>query len=295
MTKERVDVVTHSGNFHADEVFACATLALSFGNINIVRSRDEKIISESKIVVDVGGEYSPEKGRFDHHQNGGAGQRENNIPYASFGLIWKEYGEKLCINKEVWGKVDERLVAPIDAGDNGFELIHLVTEVSPYSISAMIGSFNASWSEDNETINDDNFFKMVQWAKEILSREILYATDFVRAKSIVEKSYEEAKDKRIIILDGPYPASDVLQQHPEPLYVVKPRRDGKWGIKCVSTKESNFSNRKNLPKEWAGLVDEELQNVTGIKDALFCHRGLFLALAASKDGALGLARLAVEY
>jgi len=53
-------------------------------------------------------------------------------------------------------------------------------------------------------------------------------------------------------------------------------------------------NRKNFPKLWAGLRDEELQNVTGVPDAIFCHRGLFLAIAKSKEGAIKLAQIAVE-
>ena len=38
-------IVTHSGNFHTDEVFACATLSiLNKGNIEIARSRDGELL-----------------------------------------------------------------------------------------------------------------------------------------------------------------------------------------------------------------------------------------------------------
>ena len=55
-----------------------------------------------------------------------------------------------------------------------------------------------------------------------------------------------------------------------------------------------FKNRKDLPKSWAGLVDEELQKISGVPDAMFCHRGLFVANAKSREGAIKLAQIAVQ-
>jgi len=62
----------------------------------------------------------------------------------------------------------------------------------------------------------------------------------------------------------------------------------------VQDNPKTFINRKNFPKPWAGLRDEELANVSGVRDAVFCHRGLFLAVAQSKEGAVKLAQIAVE-
>jgi uncharacterized UPF0160 family protein len=97
--KSKLTVVTHNGRFHTDDVFAVAVLELVFEkshNIEIIRTRDEKIIKTADIVVDVGGEYNPEKNKFDHHQLGGAGTHDNKIPMASVGLVWKKYGQMLC-------------------------------------------------------------------------------------------------------------------------------------------------------------------------------------------------------
>ena len=46
--------------------------------------------------------------------------------------------------------------------------------------------------------------------------------------------------------------------------------------------------------EWAGKKDEELQKITGVSDALFAHRKLFMAAAKSKEGALKLAKIALN-
>ena len=67
---------------------------------SLERTRDEERITKADYVFDVGGIYDPSINRFDHHQPGGAGKRENDIPYAAFGLVWKTYGPILCENNE---------------------------------------------------------------------------------------------------------------------------------------------------------------------------------------------------
>jgi len=56
---------------------------------------------------------------------------------------------------------------------------------------------------------------------------------------------------------------------------------------------NSFENRKDFPNTWAGLRDEEFQKVSGVSDAVFCHRGLFLIGAKSKEGAIKLAQIAL--
>jgi uncharacterized UPF0160 family protein len=79
-------IATHNGNFHADDVFSVAALKSILPAFKLIRTRDAELINKADIVIDVGGEYDPEAGRFDHHQRGGAGERENGIPYSSFGF-----------------------------------------------------------------------------------------------------------------------------------------------------------------------------------------------------------------
>src|SRR3989344_3542872 len=97
----KIRVATHSGPYHADDVFAVAALDILLDpeEIIIIRTRDPKIIDQADYVVDVGAKYDSSLKRFDHHQMEGAGERPSTIPYASFGLVWKEYGEKLAGSK----------------------------------------------------------------------------------------------------------------------------------------------------------------------------------------------------
>jgi len=112
-------IITHNGKFHTDEVFAVATLKLVLKDeVEIIRTRDEEIIKTGDYVVDVGFIYDEEKNLFDHHQVGGAGERANGVPYASFGLVWKKFCRKLSNDDEVADIFDKRIVQFIDATDN---------------------------------------------------------------------------------------------------------------------------------------------------------------------------------
>ena len=79
-------LLTHSGPFHADDLVAYLVLARTLGDVRLVRSRAAEAIVAADVVFDVGGEYDPTRHRYDHHQPGGAGQRDNGVPYASAGL-----------------------------------------------------------------------------------------------------------------------------------------------------------------------------------------------------------------
>ena len=65
-------IITHSGNFHPDDVCAVATLLLIYPDAEVVRTRDEKVINEKDkedIVLDLGRVYDPTNLIFDHHQD----------------------------------------------------------------------------------------------------------------------------------------------------------------------------------------------------------------------------------
>ncbi|MFA6257884.1 MAG: MYG1 family protein [Candidatus Paceibacterota bacterium] len=291
-------LVTHNGSFHADDIFSAAIFLILLEKkgetFDIIRTRDEKIIETGDYIFDIGGMYNPEENKFDHHQVGGAGKRSSGIEYAACGLVWKKFGIDLCGSQKVADLVDGILIAPIDAGDNGFDLVENKYETSPYFIQHAFNAMRPTWKEVD--LNEDEMFlKCVVMAKEILMREIIQAQDALLAEEMVFSIYEKTEDKKIIVLDENYPFEYTLNNFPEPLYVIYPRKsDGFWGIRAVRKDPKTFLNRKNFPKLWAGLRDEELQNVTGVRDAIFCHRGLFLAVAKSKEGAIKLAQIAVE-
>lgn len=289
--KKKKICVTHNGAFHADDLFATATLSvLNNGNIKIIRTRDNEVMKKGDYVYDVGGENDPERNRFDHHQEGGAGARLNGIPYSSFGLVWKKYGEKICGSKEIALKIDERLVQSIDANDNGINLFDVKDEVAPYTIQDLFFCFRPSWKESEDY--DTPFMKLVPWAIEIINREIVRMRDSLEIASIVRKAYEEAEDKRVIVFDKPYPWFEIINEYSEPLYVIFKKGDT-WRAEAVRKEKYKFETRKPFPVEWAGKREEEMPKVSGVRDAIFCHNGRFLIVAKSKEGILELVKKAL--
>ena len=52
--------------------------------------------------------------------------------------------------------------------------------------------------------------------------------------------------------------------------------------------------RADLPVSWAGLTGAALEEASGVKGALFCHNGRFIAAAANRVAALDMAGIAVR-
>ncbi len=305
LTQKKIKLVTHNGAFHADDIFACATLMLVLDKegkkYEVVRTRDPEIIKTGDYVFDLGGEYSIEKNIYDHHQVGGAGKRlvgdgdkKVEVEYASFGLVWKNFGLKLVQHQEILDFIDKKLVAPIDAGDNGMNLVENIYDVSPYMVHNFFGVMHPTWKEDKSDM-DAIFLRCVDIAKIILKREIAQATDGQEAQNKVLEAYNNAVDKRLVIMDTAYPYEYALSGMTEPLYVIYPKTaDKTWAVKAVRLDPKGFKNKKDLPSAWAGLRDADLQKVSGVEDAVFCHRGLFTAVARSKEGAIALAQKALS-
>jgi len=297
--KKKLKLVTHDGNFHTDDIFTTAALSILFekrgDHFEVVRTRDPKIIASADYVYDVGGVYNEVNNRFDHHQTGGAGERSDGIPYSSFGLVWKKFGEEIAGGVDAKERIEERLVEPIDSMDNGKELVDTKYDIYPYTIQHFFESaMLPTWREDINDL-DKNFFSSVEIAKKILTREIIHTQDKLSAKTKVLEYYQNTKDKRLIVLNESLPFGEFLSALPEPLFVVSKRKaDGSWSVVALRQEGKNFENKKDLPKAWAGLMDQELQKVTGVTDAIFCHRGLFLAVAKSKEGAVALAQKALK-
>ena len=214
------------------------------------------IARKADFLLDFGGEHDPARGRFDHHQAGGAGKRENGSPYASFGLVWKEYGEKLCGSKAVADSIDEDIVAPADTTDNGISFPDSKFGVAPHLFGDFLHSFNPVWNEDENT-RDARFRVAVGFAVVMIRRAIEREMRKEEGKKITEKIYEESADKRIIVLEKEYPWRKILSSHPEPLMVIYPNaQDKTWSAKGVPLGEG-FENRISFPETWAGKRDED--------------------------------------
>ena len=145
-------VYTHAGRFHADDVFGAALLKILKPEVAIRRVFQLPEDFDG-MAFDIGW------GEFDHHQSG-APVRENGVPYAAVGLLWREYGASILGETEA-GRLDERFIQPIDLDDN--------TGCGGV-IPEMIADFNPRWDSGDDP--DQRFAQAVELARQILRNRL---------------------------------------------------------------------------------------------------------------------------
>ena len=147
---------------------------------------------------------------------------------------------------------------------------------------------------------DKGFLQAVDYAVWIISRWIKTINDSLAAEQKVRNTYAVAADKRLIVLDdqddfGRELVVRVASEFPEPLYVIHHRLDhSSWQIVGLRADTGSFEIRKPFPAAWLGKSGEELAGITGVSDSIFCHRGNFMCIVKSKEGALKLAEIALN-
>ena len=274
---------THSGKFHADDVFSAALLL--YLNPEIMITRGNRVPEDfDGIVFDIG------RGQYDHHQKDSR-IRENGIPYAAFGLLWEELGADI-LGEDLAQRFDEAFVQPLDNNDNTGEKNELAT---------LIGNFNPTW--DAEGSNDEAFFQAVSVAGMILENKFERFRGNERADKRVEEIYahhEQAvhdrekhrDDARILILPEFVPCQKFLSET-EIAFVIFPSNRGGYCIQ-PQKKEYSMNYKCSFPVEWLGLENEELVVATGLKSAGFCHKGGFLMTTGELADAVQVCRISME-
>lgn len=291
-----ITVATHNKKYHSDDAFAITTLMLALGSqMRVVRTRDPKILEAAQFRVDVGGKYDSTTGDFDHHQPG-APKRSNGIPYASFGLIWREYGSQICGgDQRVADYVDITLVCSVDAQDNGFSLYETETVkgIKPFTINDLFRAFNPDPEIAGADV-DQSFMTSVGLARTFLEAQISVARQAVRDYEIIGRAIEKADDPRLIILEKECEWQySLISQSQEALFLVCPYATDRWSVICVPFVIRGSHYRAYLPNRLAGLKDDALEKMSGIKGLKFCHRNLFVANASTREAAIALAKLAI--
>ncbi|MBR4262612.1 MAG: MYG1 family protein [Bacilli bacterium] len=292
---DEANLITHASKFHADEVFATALLSKIYPNSTICRVNEvPSNISDEKIVYDIG------FGIYDHHMKDFDLRHDSGVKYASFGLIFKEFGIKYLetIDKEnalaAYTMIEHDLVEGVDAVDNGeFPIV-----TAPYNykgIESLINDYNACW--DDDTDNDLYFLQVVDIISSYFDRVVLHTLAKIKAKKYVDEAIINSSDY-IMILDKYMPFKDIvitseLEQAKDILFAITPSNRGGYNIHTIPRDKSTHETRMDFPKEWGGLVDKELQKVSGVETAVFCHKELFLAVASTKEDALKMAKIAI--
>ncbi|MYN02621.1 MYG1 family protein [Pseudoduganella sp. DS3] len=306
-------IVTHSGKFHADDAWAVAALKVLFPAAGLVRTRDTAVIEAADFAVDVGGVWDPAAGCFDHHQKGFSGARQTGVPYASAGLVWREYGAR-CVSalalahcghqladdkaRELAYSIDADVVQYLDLSDVG------AAKSAPggYGLSAVISGFNPNWLDEQrlgdgaDAYRQEQFERAVAVLTDIMVNAVKYRVGALLALEQVRQA-EVLEDGKVLFLkNAALPWSQVVRREmPKVLFVISHSiAEQRYLISTVPVSPDNFDARADLPEAWAGLRDAELAAVTGVPDAGFCHNGRFIASAKSYEGIRTMASLALK-
>lgn len=319
-----VRVLTHSGNFHADDAMGYAILHYALapgGNFKgritgnapddrmlFERSRSPERIWKADIVFDVGGVYDPVKGRYDHHMRDKPLRADvHGTPYSAAGLLWKDYGRAAVRNiltqavtdgqiELIWQSIDQSFVLPVDQDDNG------VMKMGRLSLADIVSACSPPW-DTAEMYGEDEARKREALgfanAAAAVAAHLVNTIDRLRAglKAVdrVVEAYESAEDKRILLMETGMPTEKVIFERELPVvYVVSPSGTGHWNVKAIPPKRGEFGQRVSLPDAWAGLERSELARVSGIPDAVFAHPARFICGAETRESALKMARMALD-
>lgn len=308
-------VATHSGKFHADDAWACAVLFILYPDSDLVRTRDLAVIEAADFAIDVGGIHDPARGRFDHHQKGFDCARQSGVPYASAGLVWREYGAR-CVaalarqhagyalsleaSQQMAYAIDADIVQYLDLSDVG------AAKSAPggYGLSAVVSGFNPNWMDeqrlgygaDSEAYRLAQFRKAMALLADIMINSVKYRVGALLALEQVRGAQVLEGGKLLLLENGALPWTAVVRKEmPKVLFVISHSiAEQRYMIHAVPVSADSFDARADLPAAWAGLRDADLALVTGVHDATFCHNGRFIAAARSRAGILELARLALQ-
>lgn len=254
-------VITHNGSFHADEVFACAVLAIFHGEVDIVRTRDMSI--EADYCVDVGLNYDGIK-HFDHHQRDPRLIHDNEVPMAAFGLVWRHFGYAIAPDDYAFNLVDNTLVSTVDAADNGMFLTN--EYYSPYSLSHMISDMNSDNIMSKE--QDEAFLEAVKVAKRIIlnavSKAMKDAKDYNEVKEIFSKV-----EGNLATFNKYLNFRNNTKEFPNIRYIVFPTA-GEWRVQVTDSQWNLEPFTSDNP------------------DFVFCHKAGFIFGTKTKEVALEL-------
>lgn len=297
-----LELVTHDGKFHADELLSSVILKDLYPDAVIIRSRDPATIAPGprKIVYDVGQIFDPEQMCFDHHQIG-APKRIDGVPYSSFGMIWEHFGRTWL--KDVAGVpeddverahqgIDRGFVCEVDSLDNG---IAIENGNSALGLTRILESFSPDFDNMCEASEMNAFTEAMGTARTVFAHYARNVAARIRSAKIVTEILEKHDGGPVLVLPYGMPWEGPMRKMKADhiLFALINRQDS-WSISTVRIKPGAFENRLDLPEAWAGLTGDALVDACGIPDAQFVHKARFFAVAGSYEGALAMVNKALE-
>ncbi|KAI4468361.1 metal dependent hydrolase - related [Holotrichia oblita] len=307
---------THSGGFHCDEALACFMLKQlpEYEDAEIIRTRNSDLSSDKKkynnyficvymslMVMDVGKRYTT---------------------LSSAGLIYVHFGMEIiaailknrnytptteCL-KGLFLAVYEGFIEELDAIDNGIPMYadgHPKYRINTH-LSARVHRLNPEWNTKNQKPADELFQKAMNLVgNEFTDKVVEAATVWWPAREIVKGAILDRKtfhpSGEIVKLGERCPWKDHLLSLEEELgvngeikFIIFHDPSDSWRIQGIPIQPDSFICRVFLHKNWRGERDEQLQEISGVEGAIFCHPTGFIGGTKTMEGALKMAVKSLE-
>ena len=303
-----IKLITHSDTFHADEIIATAFLLIKYKNVEIIRTRDMKIIETGDIVYDVGFICDPSKNRFDHHMQwfNETYNEKYKIKLSSAGLIFKYKGKEILNEKYklnelsnelqsfIMDKIYKDIFLPADSIDNGYET---ETSLRTRSIQDVVANFN-SCNTINSKTQYKQFMKALEWVKVDLYNYLDYTFNtYIKGYDEIRKNINEC-DEDIYIARNEYNRelihAIIYELKKESIKFIIYNRSNSYRIYGVIREGCTFALRCPLKEEWRGLRGEELRDVSKMTDIVFVHATGFTGESETLEGALEMCKQSIQ-
>jgi uncharacterized UPF0160 family protein len=295
---------THSGTFHADEALAVYLLRLlpTYHASPLVRSRDPSVLATCHTIVDVGGEYSDDTKRYDHHQRGFVTTFPGrNTKLSSAGLVYMHYGKAVIArvtglnegSEEVeilFQKLYDCFVEAVDANDNGVKRydggllekygIEAGFDDRGFSLASVVARYNyaqpKAQEEDSEEVRqgkeDERFVTASNFMGEQFVMELQDKFEaWLPARTAVRKAYAERKkwddSGRIMVFENSHmPFADHLYEaEREEAKEKSVGEEDTWVLYVL------FPETKNADSKWrvraVGVEGKDFTNRKDLPDA----------------------------
>jgi uncharacterized UPF0160 family protein len=247
------------------------------------------------MLVDVGGEYDPAQGLFDHHFVGSP--TEDGVPLASAGMVLRWFGHH---TSERW-LAD--VVSKIDSTDNGIKVPDWTLSLTLHKCNPVVGSdFDARFNELVLIVGNciyasqsaEDLVDMIETNHQVSGWVKEYADAQQKSRWRIKRAMKEAESLLILEQFEPALVTIAHESKAHTLFSIFPNPTGEFMVQQIPVEANSFEGRLRLPAEWAGKRDEELSELVGIPGCIFVHPGRFIGGNKTLRGAIAMAKRAIE-
>lgn len=260
----------------------------------VVRTRSPALLTAARnqadtFVIDVGGQLDPGQLNLDHHQASMTDGWDDGTPYSSTGLVWRwlqAQGHLSSLPQAMQTEIEDTLIRPLDAHDNGVALCNEALVVEAYNRGA-----------GNTELQAAQFDKALDFLREVLANHLHRARMKLEAQDILAEAWmmAQARKETFVILPEALPYPDgagllkALSEDQATLLGV-PGKGNRYSLISLPGDSGRFSSKCPMPEDWGGRMDFIVDTPEGAVELAFSHKTGFMCVV--KGGAVEARRVA---